>query len=525
MNLIFCTSPFQVLVAKEIIKSVGGDFHGIYLSTSKDIRHAHYSKELESVCFKFSRIDYDSAKLFLDTFEGTNIKAFYLASLDNETALSLYFRLNVDLFTFDDGSTSVIPFNLYTEELGRIVYKSYTIQDVFNSSKAHFTVFEDCSLFSKDKQIKLSLDLKPTDFERAKNGKSVNVFLGQFLGSMVNSEDYKLTELLTNKALRSLGDCQYYSHPRVKIKSNFSETRTVYCFEEEIYNLLRQYEFVNVYSFYSTSLLTVKNIPGVSVTSFNTLLNCYESNLLKDLGVNQINLSVSDSCVDIVLPVYKGEKTIKKSIESVLNQTYSNFNLIIVDDCSTDGTSEICKSYLFDDRVSYIRLSERKGISHALNKGISSSNAHFIARQDADDIWLPWHLDLLIYKLEQVENLELIGSKVDVDYTSLPMKLDRGGFGTLCGEDLWLVLAYKNVFNHSTVVFKRSAYLEAGGYDSACDGFEDWHLWSRIMTKDNSCILDTVTAFYRLSEFYENRMRFRTRLAKSRGLTLDEVMI
>ena len=152
MNLIFCTSPFQVLVAKEIIKSVGGDFHGIYFSTSDDIRHVHYSKDLESVCSKFNQIDYVSATSFVANFEESNIKAFYLASLDNETAFSLYSKLNVDLFTFDDGSTSVIPFNLYTEDLGRIVYKGYTIQDVFNLSKAHFTVFEDCLLFPKDKQ-------------------------------------------------------------------------------------------------------------------------------------------------------------------------------------------------------------------------------------------------------------------------------------------------------------------------------------------------------------------------------------
>lgn len=524
MNLIFCTSPFQVLVAKEIIKNVDEDFYGIYFSISDDIRHAHYSKDLESVCSKFSQIDCASATSFVANFEESNIKAFYLASLDSETALSLYSKLNVDLFTFDDGSTSVIPFNMYTEDLNRSIYKNYTIQDVFNLSKSHFTVFEDCLLFPKDKQIKLSLNLKPNDFERAKNGKSVNVFLGQFLGSMANSEDYKLTEFLTNKALRSLGDCKYYNHPRVKIHSNSSGTSTIYCFEEEIYNLLRQYEFVNVYGFYSTSLLMIKDISGVRVTSFSTLLNCYESNILKSLGVNQINLSVSDYCVDIILPVYNGEKTIKKSIESVLNQTYSNFNLILVDDCSTDFTSEICKSYLSDNRVSYIRLSERKGISHALNTGILSSNSYFIARQDADDIWLPWHLDLLIYKLEQAENLELIGSKVDVDYNVLPMKLDRGDFGVLCGEALWLGLAYKNLFNHSTVVFKRSAYLEAGGYDSNCDGFEDWNLWARIVNKTNACILDTVTVFYRLSDSYEKRMRFRTRLAKSRGLTLDEVL-
>lgn len=524
MNLIFCTSPFQVLVAKEIINTIDEDFYGVYLSTSNDCRHLHYSKELELVCSKFNHVNYDSVDVFLANFEEIDIKTFYLASLDNVCALDLYFRFNCNLVTFDDGSTSVIPFNMYTEDLNRFIYKNYTIQDIFNLSKIHYTVFDDCTLFPKDKQIKFNLNLKPVDFERSNNGKSINVFLGQFLGSMDNSEDYKLTEILTNKALMSLNDCRYYSHPRVKINCELSEIQTVYCFEEEIYNLLRQYEFVNVYGFYSTSLLMVKDIHGVRVTSFSTLLNCYESNILKSLGVNQINLSVSDSCVDIILPVHNGEKTIKESIESVFNQTYSNFNLILVDDCSTDYTSEICKSYLSDNRVSYIRLSERKGISHALNTGILISNSYFIARQDADDIWLPWHLDLLIYKLEQNHNLELIGSKVDVDYNVLPMKLDRGDFGVLCGEALWLGLAYKNLFNHSTVVFKRSAYLEAGGYDSNCDGFEDWNLWARIVNKTNACILDTVTVFYRLSDSYEKRMRFRTRLAKSRGLTLDEVL-
>ena len=89
---------------------------------------------------------------------------------------------------------------------------------------------------------------------------------------------------------------------------------------------------------------------------------------------------------------------------------------------------------------------------------------------------------------------------------------------------MWLDLAYQNVFNHSTVIFKRSAYDEAGGYDAKCDGFEDWHLWSRMVTKDNALVLNVTTTYYRLSERHKRGMAFRARLARSRGLRLEDVL-
>ena len=70
--------------------------------------------------------------------------------------------------------------------------------------------------------------------------------------------------------------------------------------------------------------------------------------------------------------------------------------------------------------------------------------------------------------------------------------------------------------------FKRSAYDEAGGYDTKCDGFEDWHLWSRMVTKDNALVLNVTTTYYRLSERHKRGMAFRARLARSRGLRLEE---
>ena len=94
----------------------------------------------------------------------------------------------------------------------------------------------------------------------------------------------------------------------------------------------------------------------------------------------------------------------------------------------------------------------------------------------------------------------------------------------LYGEDLWFQLAYRNLFHPSTVIFRKSVYDEAGGYQEGYDGFEDWHLWSRMVTKDNALVLNIVTTYYRLSERYKRGMTFRARLARSRGLRLEDVL-
>ena len=235
------------------------------------------------------------------------------------------------------------------------------------------------------------------------------------------------------------------------------------------------------------------------------------------------NVSQSDTPVDIVMPVYNGAETISQTIDSVLNQTHQAFRLLIVDDGSTDNTEEVCKPYLVDERIQYIR-EDHKGISETLNCGVSLSQTTYVARQDADDVWMPWHLDFLLQELEKNPQLDLIGARVVAEEDAMTDKIRRNRTNHLMGEKLWLELAYQNVFNHSTVIFKRSAYDEAGGYDTKCDGFEDWHLWSRMVTKDNALVLNVTTTYYRLSERHKRGMSFRARLARSRGLRLEDVL-
>ncbi len=525
-NIIFCTSPFQVLVAKEVAKVVSENFIGIYLKMSDDKRQSIYAKKMQDFCEEVFVLEGRNILEKVHTFlRDKEIKKLYLASLDNPIALNIFNPDSMNLYTFDDGSTSVVPLNMYTQNLDRLIeHTNFTLSDIMSYSKKHYTVFKECILFPKEKQEILNFSTEPKGFQRAKNGKKITVFLGQALGSPFDLGDIELSKRLTGKILSGLDSVRYYPHPRVGLDLNTADkVESDLCFEEEIYLLLEKYEFVDVHGFYSTSLLLIKDIEGVSVHGYRTFLTTHESDAFQKLGVPYQNVSQSDTLVDIVMPVYNGAGTISQTIDSVLNQTHQAFRLLIIDDGSTDHTEEVCQAYLADQRIQYVKNSHQ-GISKSLNDGVRISQTDYVARQDSDDIWMPWHLDLLLHELEMNPQLDIIGAKVIVEEDEITNKIKRNNYNHLFGEQLWLELAYRNVFNHSTVIFKRAAYEEAGGYDEHCDGFEDWHLWSRMVTKDNALVLNIVTTCYRLSERHKRGMAFRARLARSRGLRLEDVL-
>lgn len=92
--------------------------------------------------------------------------------------------------------------------------------------------------------------------------------------------------------------------------------------------------------------------------------------------------------ISIIMPAYNAEKLIKKSIDSVLNQTYQNWELIVVDDSSKDSTREIVSNYVeMDERIKLIGLKENKGVANARNTAIQASEGRYIAYLDSDDIW------------------------------------------------------------------------------------------------------------------------------------------
>ena len=526
MNVIFCTSPFQVLVAREIARYTNFELYGMYLVMSDDPRQMLYAEKMKEFCKEVCVLPKENLLETLKPFlSEKTISSLYLASLDNPIALSFFNPTRMQLFTFDDGSTSIIVPNMYTQNQNRIASPSgLRLGEIMALSQKHFTVFEKTELFEEERQVRLKLDTKPFDFKRAKNGKLIRVFLGQALGSIFVREDTEATRRLTQNALRDCRADIYYPHPRISVEVEGVQVASpTKCFEEEIYNLLEEYEFVEVYGFYSTSFIFVKEIEGVKVQSYRTFLSSFESDVLQNYGVQYKNLSLSTTCVDIVMPVYNGAKTIDASIQSVLNQIHQEFRLWIVDDGSTDETQAVCQKYVTDSRIHYEKI-VHQGISRTLITGMKHVQGEFVAKIEADDVWMPWHLETVLHPLEANPFLDIVGSRVSLEEPEKKSMLKRNRQNHLFGETLWFELAYRNVFNPSTVIFKKSAYDEAGGYQEGYDGFEDWHLWARMVTKENAVVLNLTTVYYRFSESYQKEITFRARLAKTRGISLEEAL-
>lgn len=107
--------------------------------------------------------------------------------------------------------------------------------------------------------------------------------------------------------------------------------------------------------------------------------------------------------VSVIIRTFERPNLLKKAIESVLNQTFKKFELIVIDDCSSDNTPEVVKAYANEDkRIRYIRNKVNIGHINTLNKAINAANGKYIALLDDDDVWLPQKLELQVSKMEKM---------------------------------------------------------------------------------------------------------------------------
>jgi len=182
--------------------------------------------------------------------------------------------------------------------------------------------------------------------------------------------------------------------------------------------------------------------------------------------------------VTVVMPVYNGADYIGEAIESVLKQTFTDFELLIINDGSTDDTTKVVRSYN-DPRIILIDHLANHGIATALNTGLLKATTNYIARFDADDICFPERLQEQINFLDSHPDYVLMGS--DAEYISEN------------GEHLFYFkcIGYTNEqiihkiysycpFIHSTVMYRKDAVIEAGGYSLHAHHFEDYFLWIQL---------------------------------------------
>ncbi|MDX6511406.1 MAG: hypothetical protein QOE36_910 [Gaiellaceae bacterium] len=181
--------------------------------------------------------------------------------------------------------------------------------------------------------------------------------------------------------------------------------------------------------------------------------------------------------VTVLMAVHEGERHLRESIESILGQTFRDFELLVVDDASTDGTAAVLAGY-DDPRIRTVRNPENLGLTRSLNRGLEQARGRLVARQDADDVSEPPRLERQVAFLEANPDVPLVASaylRIDdsgAEVGPRPVPCDP--------RSIRRRLLLLNAFAHSSVVFRREAVEALGGYREAFPFAQDYDLWSRL---------------------------------------------
>jgi len=179
------------------------------------------------------------------------------------------------------------------------------------------------------------------------------------------------------------------------------------------------------------------------------------------------------------MAVYNGEKYLKEAIESILNQTFRDFEFIIVDDGSTDRTPEILKEYVRkDERIKIITNPQNIGLTKSLNRAIKLAKGEYIARMDADDIAAPKRLEKQIEFMKRNPEFGLVGTA----YYEMNSKGNIVGekYFPASDEEIRKNLIKYNPFFHSSVVIRKKVFDKVGLYNENIPKAQDYDLWFRI---------------------------------------------
>lgn len=205
--------------------------------------------------------------------------------------------------------------------------------------------------------------------------------------------------------------------------------------------------------------------------------------------------------VSVLMPVYNAQKYLREAIESILNQTFTDFEFIIIDDGSSDHSQDIVK-YYSDPRIRFYINEQNMGIAATLNRGLELATGEYIARMDSDDISLPERFE------KQVSYMD-VHQKVAVCATGIRL------FGAQNGErvfsathaQLKVDLLFNSCFAHPTVMMRRSVVGCKFKYNEAFSAMEDYALWVEVSREHELASIDDVLLMYRVhpSQVTQNR--------------------
>lgn len=207
-------------------------------------------------------------------------------------------------------------------------------------------------------------------------------------------------------------------------------------------------------------------------------------------GGNDCHVTVS-----IVLPIYNGAAYLRQAIDSLLAQSFSDFELIAIDDGSTDDSADVVGSYS-DPRIAFLRQ-DNKGLAASLNRGIALARGRYVARQDQDDVSFPERLAKQVEFLDAHPDIAVVGTWAEiVNASRRDTRFHRHPANPAV---LRFLLLFDNPFVHSSVMMRKSVVDEVGGYttDGTRQPPEDYELWSRIARRHSLSNIPQVLQRYR----------------------------
>ncbi|MBD2578575.1 glycosyltransferase family 2 protein [Oscillatoria sp. FACHB-1406] len=228
--------------------------------------------------------------------------------------------------------------------------------------------------------------------------------------------------------------------------------------------------------------------------------------------------------VSVIIPAYNAEVWLERTVNSVLAQSDRDFEIIIVDDGSSDRTVEIATELSQRDGRIVILQQSNSGVAAARNFGIANARGEFIAPLDADDIWYPQHLEKQVKRLSQSDSsVGLVYSwSVDINENDSPL----GPFhaSTIEGDVYKTLICHNFLGNASATLIRRSCLERVGGYNSDlkvqnAQGCEDWDLYLRIAEKYRFCVVPEFTVGYR--KIASSMSRDYQKMARSHRLMLQ----
>lgn len=202
--------------------------------------------------------------------------------------------------------------------------------------------------------------------------------------------------------------------------------------------------------------------------------------------------------ISVIMSVYNGEKFLKESVLSILNQTYADFEFIIINDGSTDLSLEILRG--FEEKDKRIRLisRENKGLTPSLNEGIKLAQGEYIARMDSDDISMPERFEKQITFLEKNKDIALCGTwAINIDENGNEI----GEYKTpITNKEIKKNILFHNPFIHPSVMIRKEIVNNIGLYNEKIKYAQDYEYWLRMIKKNKVANLDDFLIKYRIAK-------------------------